>query len=158
MKALITVRFIIPMGYQPGDYALLHGNGGSGEIDWESPLSQQIYDLFPNGSGIYGFALAPFGGFRFGEPAPMRVPGFGYIDFGLAPFGLSTAVVEARCEVSACGDYKFGLACYDELGNAHEGTPEEAEVEVHIAPDAPTGLIKSSYDKETDVLILDAAD
>ena len=157
MKALITIRFIIPIGYQPGDYALLHGNAGSGDIDWQTPLSQQAYDLFPDGSGIYGFGLAPWADFRFGKPHCMRAAGFGLLDFGLFPFGLGTAVVTAQYETSECGDYKFGLACYDQLGNAHEGTPEEAEVEVHVTPDAPAGLAKVSYNKETDVLVLNVA-
>ena len=60
-------------------------------------------------------------------------------------------------EVDSCGAYKFGFACYDKLGNLHEGAPEEATVDVHIAPAAPTGLKKNSYDKDTNILVLDAA-
>jgi hypothetical protein len=51
----------------------------------------------------------------------------------------------------------LGLACYDELGNLHEGSPEEITVHVHITPDAPDGLTKYSYNKTTDGLVLNAA-
>lgn len=63
-------------------------------------------------------------------------------------------MIQAGHEVGNCGDYKFAFACYDRLGNQHKGTPEEATAVVHIAP---TGLKKNSYNKDTDVLVLDVA-
>ena len=38
MSANITIEFAVPAGHEQGDYARLHGNGGSGGIDRESPL------------------------------------------------------------------------------------------------------------------------
>ena len=35
MSALITIQFAVPVGYLPGDYAMLHGNSGSGNIDYD---------------------------------------------------------------------------------------------------------------------------
>jgi len=157
-SAVAAIKFVVPAGYAEGDYAILHGNGGSGDVDWDNPLSQAEYALFPNGAGLYGFGRAPFGHHRFGRGHSMRCAGFGHVPFGKGPFGHGTGIVDAVSEVSECGTYKYGLACYDSLGNAHEGVPEETELEVHIAPDAPTGLVKNSYDQEADVLILDAAD
>ena len=154
-KAVVTLKFVVPAGYAEGDYSLLAGNGGSGAIDWDNPLSQTQYPLFPNGAGLYGFGHAPFGQHRFGRGHSMRCAGFGHIHFGKGPFGHGAGIVDAVTEVDECGDYKFGLACYDSLGNLHEGSPEEIELEIHIAPDVPSGLQKNSYDKETDVLILD---
>lgn len=157
MSALVTIEFVVPAGYREGDYARLHGNGGVGAIDWDSPLTEEVFGLFPNGAGLFGFSLAPFGHHRFGRSHSMRTAGFGRLPFGHSPFGHGTGVVTATHEVVDCGDYKFGLACYDELGNVHVGSPEEAALEIHLAPAAPTGLKKNSYDKETDVLVLDAA-
>jgi len=153
-SALITIKFVVPAGYADGEYAVLHGNGGSGDVDWETPLSDEQLPLFPAGAGLYGWGRAPWGRFRWGHGHSMGCPGWGHLPWGRFPWGHGTGVVEAACEVSECGDYKFGLACYDSFGNAHEGTPGEVTVEVHIAPDAPSGLVKSSYDKETDVLVL----
>jgi len=156
MTALVTIEFIVPAGYRRGDYAKLHGNGGDGDIDWNNPLSDMAYELFPNGAGIFGFGLAPFGHHRFGRAHSMRTSGFGRLPFGRHPFGHGTGVVTVTHEVDECGEYEFGLACFDELGNLHVGSPEEASLSIHLAPDAPAGLKKDSYDKDTDVLVLDA--
>ena len=157
MSAIITVEFVVPVGYVEGDYAKLHSNGGDGSIDWGTAVSDQVYELFPHGAGIYGFGHAPFGHYRFGHAHSMHTPGFGHLPFGHYPFGHGTAIIQAACEVDDCGEYEFGLTCYDGLGNPHSGSPDEVEVEVHIAPPAPTGLKKNSYNKTTDVLILDVA-
>lgn len=158
MPAKVTIQFVVPVGYQQGDYAQLHGNGGSGDIDWNNPLDDNNYELFPRGAGIFGFGHAPFGHFRFGKGHSMRAAGFGHLPFGHFPFGYGTAAIEAANEVDSCGvDYKYSLACYDSLGNLHVGSPEEETVTVHIAPLAPTGLVINSYNKDTDVLTLDAA-
>ena len=155
---LITLRFAVPLGYQDGDYARLHGNGGSGAIDWETPLTEEVFDLFPAGAGIYGFGHAPWGHFPWGGALSMRTPGFGHLPWGHFPWGKGTAVISAQAEVNSCGAYKFGFACYDKHGHPHEGTPEEVTVNVHIAPpEAPTALKKISYDKATDILVLTAA-
>lgn len=157
MSILITIEFVVPLGYDQGDYARLHGNGGEGNIDWNVPLTKEIFDLFPRGAGIYGWGRAPWGHFRWGHAHSIQTPGWGHLPWGRFPWGYGTSIIQARRKVDSCGDYKFGFACYDRLGNLHEGTPEEAEVEVHIAPPAPTGLKKNSYNKDTDVLVLDAA-
>jgi len=157
MSILITIEFVIPLGYDQGDYARLHGNGGEGNIDWNVSLTKEIFDLFPRGAGIYGWGRAPWGCFRWGHAHSIQTPGWGHLPWVRFPWGYGTSVIQARRKVHSCGDYKFGFACYERLGNLHEGTPEEAEVEVHIAPPAPTGLKKNSYNKDTDVLVLDAA-
>ena len=157
MSAIITIEFTVPVGYDNGDYAHLHGNGGVGNIDWNSPASEAVFDLFPRNAGIYGWGGAPWGYFRWGRAHSMRTAGWGFLPWGKFPWGHGTSVISAAHRVDACGGYKFGFACYDEFGNLHEGAPEEATVHVHIAPTVPSGLKKYSYDKNADVLILDAA-
>ena len=157
MSALITIQFVVPAGYSPGDYARLHGNGGSGGIDWDTPLDNREYDLFPSGVGIYGWGLAPWGHFRWGRAHSINCQGWGRLPWGHFPWGHGTGIVEGRISVDYCGDYKFGFAVYNEAGNIHEGSPQEITVPVHIAPPVPTGLVKDSYDKETGILVLEAA-
>ena len=157
MSAIITIEFIVPVGYEQGDYAILHGNGGDGDIDWDNPVDNNIYDLFPDGGGIFGWGHAPWGHFRWGHAHSKRTAGWGHLPWGHFPWGHGTGVIRAAQQVDYCGDYKYGFKCYDKLGNLHTGTPEEASVSVHIAPPAPTGLKKNSYDKDTDVLVLDVA-
>lgn len=157
MSAMITIQYVVDLGYRLGDYAQLHSNNADRDIDWNDPVDDTIYELFPNAAGIYGWGSAEWGNFRWGRAHSERTPGWGQMPWGLSPWGYGTSVITAVHEVSVCGKYKFGFACYDQFGNLHEGTPEEAEIEIHFAPDAPTGLKKDSYNKTTDVLILDAA-
>lgn len=158
MSAKVTLQFCVPVGCEPGDYAQLFGNSGEGDIDYDTPLLRgRKFDLFPMGSGIYGFGKTPFGETPFGLPWSTRTRGFGELPFGLHPFGLGTAVIEAETIVAVCGDYKFAFAAFDSLGNPDEGDPEEISVTVHTAPPAPTGLVKHSYDPDTDILVLEVA-
>jgi len=159
MRVLVTIQFIVGIGYQKGDYARLHGNGGSGAVDWNTPVNNDVYDLFPDNAGFYGFGHAPFGHFRFGHAHSINTRVFGHLPFGHFPFGSGATLIKATAEIqSGCGEFEFAFACYDKLGNLHTGTPEEATVTIHMTPAAPvTGLKKNSYNKTTDVLVLDAA-
>lgn len=157
MSANITIQFSVPAGYQAGDYARLHGNSGSGDINWYTPLTDDYFALFPGGGGIFGWGRAPWGRHPWGRCISLRVSGWGRLPWGRHPWGHGTGVINTVQNVIVCGDYKYAFACYDQLGNLHEGTPEEAEAYVHIAPPAPTGLKKNNYNKTTDVLILDVA-
>lgn len=157
MSARITIIWAVPVGYQPGDYAMLYGNGGSGDIDYDAPLTPEKYQLFPDNGGIFGWGQAPWGQFPWGYGWSARVPGWGQLPWGQFPWGYGTALITVKYDVSVCGEYKFALKVFDKLGNPSSGTPEELEASVHIAPPAPTGLNKNSYDKDTDILILDAA-
>ena len=137
MSAKVTLQFAVDIGHEVGDYAQLFGNGGDGVVDYDTPLlNGRKFDLFPQGAGIYGCGHEPC---------------------GHSPCGFGTAVIEAEVIIETCGEYKFAFACFDSLGNPDEGAPQELLVSLHTAPPAPTGLIKNSYDKDTDVLILDAA-
>jgi hypothetical protein len=158
MAAEITVQFIVPSGYTPGDYALLCSNGGEGAIDWDNPLPGHRYDLFPGGVGIYGYGHAPYGNFRYGSAhSSPQAKGYGQLPYGHFPYGFGAVQITAITQVTVCGDYKFGFACYDDAGNRHAGTPDEAAAEIHIAPPAPGGLKFSSYDPDTDILVLAVA-
>jgi hypothetical protein len=145
MSAEITIVLAVPLGHRPGDYARLHGNGGSGGIDYDVPIDNRYYDLFPNGAGLYGFGHAPFGHHRFGHAYTKLTNGFGHLPFGHFPFGHNTGKVAASVHVDYCGFYKFTLVCYDQYDNLNTGTPQEVSVNIHTKPPSPTGLEKNSY-------------
>lgn len=156
MSAKITVQFAVPVGYRKGDYCLLYGNDGlGGDVDFDNPLVDSYYDLFPNGAGIYGFGLAPFGHHRFGRGYSMQCDGFGSLPFGRHPFGHGTGIVQADCEVESCGRYKFGVKCFDRLGNPHTDTPVEVDLELHIAPPPVVGLKKNSYIPDSSIIFVE---
>jgi len=151
-KAIITLQFTVGLGYRPGDYAMLVGNGGSGEIDYDNPLTSERFELFPDGAGIYGWGHAPWGHFGWGHAWSINMPGWGHF-----PWGHGAVTIKARVTVFECGNYKLAFKCYDVQGNEHVGTPDVAEFAIHIAPDAPLGLKKHSYNKDTKVLVFDIA-
>lgn len=157
MSVRVTVEYTVPVGYDPGDYAQLFGNGGSGDVDFNDPLSNRKLSLFPGGAGIYGFGHAPWGHFRWGHAHSMRTPGFGHMPWGHFPWGHGSPTISATHKITECGDHIFALGCFDPAGNQHAGDPEEVTVFAHMAPDAPTGLKKNSFNKTTGLLTLDAA-
>ena len=157
-KALVTISFTVGIGYRPGDYALLYGNGGSGSIDWDTALNGgRAYDLFPNNAGLFGYGHAPYGHHPYGKAAALRTSGYGHHPYGHGAYGHGSVTIEVTTLVTTCGTYLFGFKCYDAAENAHVGTPAEVVLTVCIAPNRPTGLKLSSYDKDTDVLVLDVA-
>ncbi len=154
MGQRVTVKFVVPAGYSQGDYCVLYSNGGSGSVDTQ--VSGIEHGLFARG-GIYGFGKTPFGKSRFGKGLSLGTVGFGKNPFGKGCFGHGSAEVSESVDITDCGSWLFSFYCYDEFGNIHTGTPEELAVIVHMAPDAPDGLTKTSYNKTTDILILSAA-
>lgn len=153
----ITLQFVVPSGFRKGDYAKLFSDAGSGTIDYDTPVDNRLYQLFPAGAGVFGFGHAPFGRFRFGHAHAMRAVGFGHLPFGHFPFGLASAEITAVHQVAACGTYKYAFKVYDAAGNPQSGAPDEISVTVHTAPAKPAGLKKQSYNKTTDVLTLEVA-
>lgn len=158
MPARITIRFCPPLSARQGDYVKLHGNGGSGAIDWTNPVSDKKHDLFPGGAGNFGAGLAPAGLEPAGQAWSVLTIGAGLAPAGLEPAGLGAVVIEAADEVDDCGLYRYGFKGFDPLGNEHVGTPGEVQVDVHVTPPRPLGLKKESYDSATDVLTLSVDD
>ncbi|HIJ66817.1 MAG TPA: hypothetical protein HPP51_00840 [Planctomycetes bacterium] len=156
-QAKVTITYLVPDDYQPGDYAMLCGNSGSGSVDYNNPLSEEKYELFPNRGGARGYGAAPYGHHRYGHAAASNLPGYGHLPYGHHPYGHGDVYIIVEHTITECGEYKFALACFDAAGNLHTGSPEEEALYIHIAPDAPDGLEPNSYDPDTDVLVLDVA-
>lgn len=101
MSVLITINFVVGVDYIEGDYAVLFGNGGEGDIDWETPLSGHL-DLFPNRQGIYGYGHAPYGRHRYGMAHSTGPLGYGHLPYGHSPYGLGSELIGADVEVDSC--------------------------------------------------------
>ncbi|MFA5761808.1 MAG: hypothetical protein WC877_08635 [Dehalococcoidales bacterium] len=145
MSAKVTISFAVPAGYKPGDYAVLYSNNGDGDIDWETPVSAEKHQLFPNGAGIYGYGQAPYGQHRYGQAHAVLCSGYGQLPYGQHPYGLGGVLIQAKVNVIYCGIYKFGFKVFDSLGNPQQGSSGVIQTAVHIAPPAPLGLKKVSY-------------
>jgi hypothetical protein len=57
-RAVVTITATIPSGYADGDYALLYGNGGSGDIDFNGlPLDSTRLPLFHWGVALTSLSV-----------------------------------------------------------------------------------------------------
>jgi hypothetical protein len=154
MSATITLKLIVPLSASPGDYAMLYANSGDGDIDFNTPLTGEKIDLFPDGDGNYGWGLAPWGKFPFGQALSVNTQGWGLAPWGLFPFGYGAVIIVCTVGVADCGDWKFAFKTFDAAGNANAGSPGEVTASVHITPQAPVGLKKVLYDPATGDLTL----
>jgi len=157
MSAKITILWAVPSGYQPGDYARLYGNGGSGDIDYDNPITNNTFQLYPNNGGLLGWYHLPWYHFPWYHGAASRCNGWYHLPWYHFPWYHGTTVLAIERTVEFCGNYKFAFKISDKLGNEDVGTPEILTATIHVAPPAPTGLKKGTYDKDADVLILEAA-
>ena len=155
MAKRVTVKWAPPAGYAIGDYCVLYFNDGSGDID--TAVSGTAHQLFRRGAGIYGCGHTPAGKVRCGKCSAQRTAGCGHTPIGKGCCGHGSTLITEAADITECGNWLFAFYCYDQFGNLHTGTPEEAAVTVHMAPAAPAGLTKTSYNKTTDILILTAA-
>jgi len=155
-KAKATIKWPVPAGYKPGDYAVLCANDGlGGAVDFNNQIS--THDLFRRGAGIYSVYRTPCYTTRCYKPSAQRTGGPYSTPCYKGCCGHTPNVIETTVDIAECGSWKYAFAVYDSLGNIYEGTAEEVAIEVHIEPDKPTGLKKVSYNKTTDILILEAA-
>jgi len=157
MSATITLEYTVSTGHTEGDYAQIFGNGGSGDISWIEPLSAEKLSMFPGSAGNFGWGHLPWGHFRWGHGQSQRTPGWGNLPWGQFPWGHGAVTITNKQTVNECGEYKYAFGCFDEIGNPHEGTPQEVTMHIHIAPPEPPRLKKNDYDKVTGVLILNTA-
>ena len=157
MAAIVSIQLAVPVGHSAGDYCKLHSNGGAGDMDWDSPVSARQIPLFPGGAGIFGWRHGPWRKFPWRHGFSMRCAGWRHLPWRHFPWHYGTAIVTSTNRVTDCGDYLYAFAAYDQAGNPHQGTPDEAAVYIHIAPAKPAALKKGTYNKDTDVLMLEVA-
>ena len=146
MSAKITIRWAVPAGYNLGDYAMLFWNEGSGDIDYTKPLVNSKFPLFPNNGGYLGWYHTPWYHFPWDHGQSSRCSGWYHLPWYHFPWYHGTTVISHNITVDFCGDYKFAFKIFDKLGNENTGTPQEVTASVHIAPPAPTGLKKGTYE------------
>jgi len=159
--ARVTISLAVPAGYKDGDYARLHSNSGgipAGSMDWDNPVSSRQIPLFPGGAGIYGWRHVPWRHFPWRRGFAMRAVGWHHLPWRHFPWHYGTAFLQITDRVTDCGDFIYALAAYDKAGNAHEGTPDQASLSIHIPPDPPAALTKAAYDKDTGLLTLSVDD
>ena len=157
MSVQITIQFAAPPGYSIGDYVKLFSNGGSGDIDYNTPVNSLTYPLLTARSGYFGWRHLPWRHFPWHRGVATRCNGWRHLPWHHFPWRHGTLLITAKLIVDGpCGGYEFAFVAYDKLGNIHEGSPQEVAVTFHTHPPAPTGMKPISYSKATKVLVLEA--
>jgi len=135
-----------------GSYLNVYYDGGSGEIDYESVLNDEVLTIWPSRSYKAGFGLDDFGEGDFGFDSSAAV-GFGMGSFGLGHFGIDADVIEWTSPEFIAGVYQFGLKLFDPDG-VQIGLVETGEVTVTPAARSAERLEIHSFDKQANELVL----
>ena len=131
--------------------AQIYFDNGTGEIDYDNPLSDLPIRIWPAWQDKAGFGLSGFGATDFGYDSAAAI-GFGKGSFGRGQFGLDADTIEWMSQSLQAGVYKFGVKITDEGGN--ESSSETGQVTVTPAARPAEQLSISSFDKQTNQLVL----
>jgi hypothetical protein len=132
--------------------AQVFSDGGSGEIDYENPVSREDIQLWPSWQDKFGFGLGQFGEGDFGYEGSAAA-GFGMGLFGEGEFGFDADEVSWESDELETGQHKFAVKITDQFGQVSDGE-ETGEITVIRTATPAEGLEVSSYDKAEDRLML----
>ncbi len=127
-------------------------DNGTGEIDYDNPLTVEPVSVWPCWQDKAGYGLSRFGMSDFGRDWSAGV-GFGRGSFGMDEFGVDTDAIEWVSEPLEAGAYRFAVKVRDEGGNESEYV-ETGEVTVVPAARPAETVSVSSFDKDANQLVL----
>jgi hypothetical protein len=130
----------------------IYFDNGTGQIDYENPLTETPIQIWPSWQDKAGFGISRFGFSDFGYDASGAV-GFGKGCFGRDQFGIDADTIEWISPVLTPGIYKFAIVVFDKAGNESNAIETEAVTLIPAAQPAQA-LEILSYDKQTKELIL----
>ncbi|MHC4748545.1 MAG: hypothetical protein ACYTFW_01595 [Planctomycetota bacterium] len=139
-----------------GAIAEIYFDNGTGEIDYNKPLTDSPIRIWPAWQDKAGFAMSRFGIGDFGYESAAAV-GFGGGSFGHGQFGLDADTIEWVSPPLQAGAYKFGVRITDEAGNISCASETEA-ITVTPAARPAEKLSISSFDKQANQLVLEIND
>jgi len=136
-----------------GATADIYFDNGTGNINYDHPLNDSPVRIWPTWQDKAGFAMSQFGLGDFGYDAAAAV-GFGKGCSGNGHFGLDADTIQWTSPPLPAGVYRFGIKVRDDSGN--ESASSETEPITVIPAPCPAEKLKvSSYDKQTNHLVLD---
>lgn len=133
----------------------VYSNGGGGEVDYDHLANGFAIPVWPSWQDKAGLGLSRFGLGDFGWDGAAAA-GFGKGGFGKGWFGFDADTFEFVSGPLEAGAYKFGIKVVDAAGNESSGS-ESGEVVVTPLPAPAESLAISSYDKQTNQLVLDVS-
>jgi hypothetical protein len=133
--------------------AQIYLDNGTGQIDYDNPLTDSPIRIWPAWQDKAGFAMSGFGLGDFGYDSAAAV-GFGKGSFGCGQFGLDADTLEWISPSLQSGVYKFGVKIADQSGNQSSAVETES-ITVMPAARPADGLRIVSFDNDTNQLLLE---
>ena len=132
--------------------ANIYFDNGTGQIDYVNPLTSTPIRVWPTRQDKAGFGMSRFGLVDFGWDSAAAV-GFGKGSLGHGQFGLDADTIEWTSPILPSGMYKFCVKVRDASGR-HSTSSEIGSITVTPAARPADGLSISSFDKQTNQLVL----
>jgi len=151
----VRISMLRSQDLPPGATAKIYFDGGTGEIDYENPLTDTPVNLWSAWQDKSGFGMSRFGVSDFGYDSAAAV-GFGRGSFGNGKFGLDADTIEWTSPPMETGVYKFAVVVIDEKDN-QSSVSETATVTVTPAARPAERLEIASFDKQANELVLKIA-
>ena len=151
----VRISVLRSQGLPIGATAQIYFDNGTGEIDYDKALNDSPIRVWPVWQDKAGFGMSRFGASDFGYDSAAAV-GFGKGSFGHGQFGLDTDIFEWTSPPLCAGVYKFAVKVTDETGNESGGN-ETGQVTVTPAPRSAERISISSFDKQTNQLVLNVS-
>ena len=151
----VRISVLRSQGLPIGATAQIYFDNGTGEIDYDKALNDSPIRVWPVWQDKAGFGMSRFGASDFGYDSAAAV-GFGKGSFGHGQFGLDADIFKWTSPPLCAGVYKFAVKVTDEAGNESSGN-ETGQVTVTPAPRSVERISISSFDKQTNQLVLNVS-
>jgi len=138
-----------------GATAEIYFDNGTGEIDYDNPLTNSPIRIWPAWQDKAGFGMSRFGVGDFSLDWAVGI-GFGKGNFSHGQFGLDADTIEWTSPPLSAGVYKFAVKVTDDIGNESIAN-ETGQITVIPAARPAEELAIRSFNKETNELILDVS-
>lgn len=148
----VRISFLRSQNLPIDSAAQIYFDNGSGEIDYDNPLTEAPIRIWPVRQDKAGFGMSRFGFSDFGYDGAAAV-GFGKGSFGYGQLGLDADTFEWVSPTMKAGVYKFAVKVVDKLGNV-SSVSETGEITAIPAAKPAERVSVSSFDKQTNQLTL----
>jgi len=148
----VRLRIVRCQQLPAGAILSIYGDGGTGQIDYQSPLSSGPIYVWRAWQDKCGFGMSGFGSCDFGYDSAAAV-GFGRGSFGYGQFGLDADLIEWVSEPMSSGSYQFGIRVEDSRGKKSEAV-EVGPVFVNTSARPVDEVSVDSYDEDANLLVL----
>ena len=143
----VRIKLLRSQALPIGATARIYFDKGTGEIDYDTSLTDSPIIIWPTWQDKAGFGMSRFGLVDFGYDSAASV-GFGKGSFGNGEFGLDTDTIEWISPPLLAGQYRFAAKIIDAMGNMSNATETES---ITVTPPAQPAenLSIFSLDKQT---------